>query len=217
MSDEQPEPPKKRGKKKRLAALLLIWGIPLKAAMVGASMTAALTALAVASTGILTNSQVVEELAFDAGGLDLTVSPGSALVTMTTPSMTPGDSFTAPLVVGNAGHVELRYALMSTTTEDILAGELLLTVRSEVADCEDRSWQMTGTELYRGPIGAAASTTIFGSPAIGAQAGDRTIIGGEEETLCFSVTLPLTATNAAQGTTSTATFTFFAEQTAEAD
>jgi hypothetical protein len=191
---------------------LAVFGIPAKAIAIGAAMTISLASLAVVSSGVLTDSDVVDELAFDAGGIDLTVSTDSALVTMTTPVMTPGDSYTAPFTVGNAGDVELRYAMVSTTTEDVLAGQLILTIRSGVAVCTTVDWDRSGTELYRGPIGAADTRFVFGSPAEGQHDGDRTIAGGADDELCFNVTLPIEAGNVAQGITSTATFTFFAEQ-----
>ena len=59
-----------------------------------------------------------------------------------------------------------------------------------------------------------ASGAGFGNPAAGAQAGDRTLAAAANETLCFRVTLPSGTGNAYQSATTTTTFTFDAEQTA---
>lgn len=216
MGSKQPKAGIGLGRKK-LLALLPVGAVPLQAAIVGASVVAAITALAVISAVVLTDSSVVDELAFDAGGIDLTVSPGSSLVTMTTPVMTPGDNYTAPFTVGNAGNVVLRYSMLSTTNEDVLASELVLSIRSDVAECDDEGWDKTGTELYQGALGATRTAAVLGSPAQGPDDGDRTIQGGSNEVLCFNVTLPLAASNDAQGIVSTATFTFFAEQAVNLD
>ncbi len=177
-------------------------------------MLALLSALGIASFALFTDSETVGGNTFSSGSIDLTVSPASALVTLTTPPMTPGDQYTAPLTVGNAGTVELRYAMTSTTTEDVLAGELVMTIKSSVTTCDDANWAATGTAIYTGVLGTVATSNIFGSAATGQDTGDRAIAGGANEVLCFNVSFPIAGTNAAQGITSTATFTFDAEQTA---
>ena len=48
---------------------------------------------------------------------------------------------------------------------------------------------------------------------VGAQAGDRTLAGAASEVLCFQAALPSATTSTYQGATTTATFTFSAEQT----
>jgi hypothetical protein len=67
-----------------------------------------------------------------------------------------------------------------------------------------------GTTIYTGALSAAA----FGSNVAGAQAGDRTLAGAASETLCFRASLALASGNAFQGATTTTTFTFDSEQTA---
>lgn len=188
-------------------------GNGIKALAVLALMVGMLSVLGVVSFALYTDSETIATNTFSSGGIDLTVSPGASLVTLSTPPMAPGDQYTAPLTVGNGGTIELRYAMTSTTTEDVLAGELVMSIKSGVTTCDDANWGATGTSVYSGVLGTVATSNIFGSNAQGADTGDRTIAGGASEVLCFNVTLPLTATNASQGITSTATFTFDAEQT----
>lgn len=166
----------------------------------------------VGSLALFSDQETAAGNAFTTGTVDLVASPASAVLTM--PAMAPGDQVTAPMTVTNSGTIEFRYALTSTTTEDVLAGELDLTIKSGVTTCDNANWSATGTQLYSGPLGTMASIPLFGSSAQGAQAGDRTVPAGTNEVLCFNVTLPLSTGNSAQGQTTSATFTFDAEQTA---
>ena len=54
---------------------------------------------------------------------------------------------------------------------------------------------------------------MFGNPAQGNQAGDRSLAAAANEQLCFVATLPLATGNAFQNATTTVSFTFDAEQT----
>jgi hypothetical protein len=149
---------------------------------------------------------------FSTGTIDIAASPATAAVTM--PAMAPGDEDTAPMLLANNGTLELRYSAISTTTEDVLAAELVLSIRSGVsaANCTDANWDASGTEIYSGVLGTMAGTALFGSNAAGAQAGDRVLAAGASEDLCLNVTLPLSATGI-EGLSTTATFVFDAEQT----
>ena len=201
MAERQPDKPEKKRRR-----LLLVGLIIAALASVG---TIGLTSLA-----LFTDQEQVAGNAFTTATLDLTVDTPSALVTYTSPVMTPGDQDTAPLVVGNSGSIELRYAMTSTTTEDTLAGALVLTIKTGVTTCDNASWTADGTQIYQGALGSVAGTAALGDNTSGAQAGDRVLAASANETLCFNVTLPLSTTNAAQGLTTTATFTFDGEQTA---
>ncbi len=166
----------------------------------------------VASLALFTDQQAVGGNAFTTGSVDLVAAPATAVVTAST--MAPGDQVTAPINVANSGTLEFRYSMTSTTDEDVLATELVLTVKSGVTTCDDANWQATGTVLYSGILGSTGTINVVGDPATGAQAGDRVLAASANENLCFNVTLPTSAPNSAQGLTSTATFTFDAEQTA---
>jgi hypothetical protein len=166
--------------------------------------------LAVSAT--YTDSEVNDGNTFTSGTVDLGVTPASALVTMA--NMAPGDAFTRSVEVANSGNMELRYAITSTTTENPLAAQLVLTVRSGItpANCTTANIG-TGSPVYSGILGTTTGTNIAGDPTAGDDTGDRTINGSSNEALCFSVSLPVGVTSAAASTT-TATFAFVAEQTA---
>lgn len=166
----------------------------------------------VASLALFTDQETVTGNSFSTGTIDLVATPATAVVTAT--DMAPGDQVTAELDALNNGTLELRYSATSTTTEDTLAAELVLTVKSGVSTCDDANWTADGAVLYSGVLGTTGTTTVFGDATQGADAGDRVLAAGANEPLCFNVTLPLAANNAAQGLSSTATFTFDAEQTA---
>jgi hypothetical protein len=140
---------------------------------------------------------------FDTGTIDIESNPA---VVAAVSDMMPGDSDSQGLTIQNDGTAELRYS-MATVATNALGDELRLVIREEGTDCA----------TFDGAV-VVASTALdgssFGSAATGADAGDRVLGAGASEVLCFRVSLPLTATNASQGASSDATFTFSAEQTA---
>jgi hypothetical protein len=175
------------------------------AALAAVSLTAATFSL-----GLWTDQATVGGNTFTAGTIDISTSPASAVIGLS--PMMPGDTVNGTLTVNNAGSAPLRYAMSSTSTNTdakALRDGITLTVklRDVAADaCTD----FDRTSLYTGTLAAAA----FGSSATGAQAGDRTLAGSVSEKLCLRATLPITAANSYQGGTTTTTFTFDAEQTA---
>jgi predicted ribosomally synthesized peptide with SipW-like signal peptide len=138
-------------------------------------------------------------------------------LTLSTAGMVPGDTVTDDVVVENDGSVQLRYALSTASTNadaKNLRSVLTLTVKTidvttPGTPCDD----FDGTSVLAATV-LGASTAGFGDPAVGSQAGDRVLNAAANETLCFRVTLPSGTTNAFQGATTTTTFTFDAEQTA---
>ena len=161
---------------------------------------------------IFTDTQQVDANTFSTGTVDISTNPTTALVTFS--GMAPGDQVTNPIVVTNSGTLELRYAVTSTTTENSLAAQLDLTIKSGVTTCTNAGFGVDGTVIY-GPadLGSMAGINVIGDPTQGAQAGDRPLAASGNETLCFNVSLPLTTGSAFQGQTTTATFNFLSEQT----
>jgi camelysin-like metallo-endopeptidase len=158
---------------------------------------------------VWTDSQAVTGNTFSTGSVDISTTPTSALVTFT--DMVPGDKVTAPLTVQNAGSMQLRYALSTGITgSTTLSDGLELQVKSGVTTCSNAAFDADGTSLYNSSLTNGA----IGSAAQGGQAGDRTLNNGASEVLCFQVRLPSGASTTLQGLSTTATFTFAAEQTA---
>ncbi len=169
--------------------------------------------LSVTAMGLFTDSDLVPANAFTTGSVSLTTSPTTGVVTFT--GMVPGDQVTAPLTVTNNGSAALRYAVTSSTTENVLATQLALTVKTGVASCTTAGFAATGTVVYGpAPLGNTVPLAIIGNTAQGAQAGDRTLAPAASEALCFNVSLPLATGNTFQNLATTATFTFASEQTA---
>ena len=169
--------------------------------------------LSISSLALFTDSASVTNNAFTTGGVDISTSPTTALVTFS--SMMPGDQVTAPLTVSNPGTAQFRYAVTSTTTENTLAGQLDMTIKSGVTTCTNGGFSASGTTVYAtGDLGSTTGVNVVGNPAQGAHAGDRTLNASANEILCVNVTLPLSTGNTLQNLSSTATFAFNAEQTA---
>jgi spore coat-associated protein N len=169
--------------------------------------------LTVSALALFTDSTSVPANTFSTGTVDINTSPTSALVTFS--NMAPGDQVTAPITVSNAGTLQLRYAVTSVSTENTLAAQLDMTIKSNVTTCTTAGFGGSGTVLYGpGDLGSVAGVNVIGDPAQGNQSGDRTLNASANEILCFNVTLPLSTGNTFQNLTTTATFTFQAEQTA---
>jgi hypothetical protein len=183
---------------RRRAGLLAV----LAAGLVAGSMGAGALSLA-----LFTSTAAVSGNAFTAGTVVIGAAPATAALTAT--NMMPGDVVNGQITVSNTGTAQLRYAMSSASTNadtKALRDQLTLTVKTLGTSCA----AFDGTQLYTGALNGAA----FGSNAAGQQAGDRSLNAGANEVLCFRATLPLATGNAFQGATTTATFTFDAEQTA---
>ena len=140
---------------------------------------------------------------FATGTIDIDSSPA---VAFNATGMIPGDAVTAPLTISNDGTASLRYAL-SVAAPDTLGGALELTVKTVGTGCAN--WDGS-TVLATDTLDGAG----FGDAAQGDDTGDRTLAAGANEVLCFRVSLPLAADDTVQNESSSATFTFDAEQTA---
>jgi predicted ribosomally synthesized peptide with SipW-like signal peptide len=168
--------------------------------------------LGVASNAIWTDSQDVDANVFSAGTVDISTNPTTALVTYT--NMAPGDSTGGQsLTVTNAGTLDLRYAVTMTADNTDTLGlyaELDLTIREEGTDCTT----FDGNVLYGPDAPFLLTGNLIGDPTQGADAGDRTLTTvSPSEVLCFKVDLPFAAPDSVQGASTTAVFTFEAEQT----
>jgi len=188
---------------------LMITGL-IFAMAIGAALTSATGA-------IFTDSDPVGSNTFSSGTVILSTSPTSAVVSFS--DMAPGDVDNGQMTVTNGGSLQLRYAVTSGTTEDILAAQLDMTIWDEADEVVVDSTCLAtapATVLY-GPallLGSVAGSDVIGNPATGPHANDRTLAASASEILCFRVELPLASGNAYQGITSTATLTFVSEQTA---
>ncbi|MGV8847368.1 MAG: TasA family protein [Propionicimonas sp.] len=173
---------------------------------------AALGLTAVVTGAVFTDTKTVTANTFTSGSVILGVAPATAALVMS--PMVPGDKVTAPITVSNTGTLTYRYAVSSVTTENVLAGALTLNIKSGVTTCDNTGFDATGVAVPTpGPLGSVAGINIFGDPAAGAQGGERTLANGASEVLCAQVSMPLGSGNELKAITSTAVFTFAAEQT----
>ena len=167
-----------------------------------------------AGFAVFTDTASVGGNTFTTGTIEISTTPTSALVTFS--DMAPGDSVqpNAGIVVSNdSTTLELRYAVTSTTTEDVLAAALDLTIKTIDVEPTVACDALDGTVLYAtNDLGSTGGIDVVGNPAQGDQGSDRVLAASSTETLCFRVELPLSATGP-EGVTTTATFLFQAEQT----
>jgi spore coat-associated protein N len=179
----------------------------------GAVFTVATLAGGVVSLAVFTGTANVPANTFTTGSVIISTNPTTALVTFA--AMAPGDQVTAPITVSNDGTLALRYAVSSVATNADTKGlkdQLVLTIKSGVTTCDNANYAATGVQLYSGDLDSTAGKLI-GDAATGADPGDRTLASLANEVLCFHVSLPILTGDAFQAATTTATFTFAAEQT----
>ncbi len=172
------------------------------------------TTVTVGLTGaVFTDTETVGANTFTAGTVDIAAAPASAVVSFS--DMAPGDVSVGGVTVTNDGSLEMRYSVTSTTTENTLAAQLDLTIKTGVTTCTTAGFDTDGFVQY-GPadLGSVAGVDVIGDPTQGAQAGDRVLQASNNEALCIRVSLPITTGNSFQGLTTSATLNFSAEQTA---
>ena len=63
-------------------------------------------------------------------------------------------------------------------------------------------------------LGSTGGTNVIGNPSQGTQGGERTLAASTADVLCMQVSLPPTTGSSFQGLSTTATFDFYGEQTA---
>jgi hypothetical protein len=146
-------------------------------------------------------------------GLHLELSRTAALITIR--NMAPGDAATGLLEVRNPGETWLRYAITApgeSSGYGALKRRIALAIRTAGATTPDtRCDDFDGDLLYSGDL-TGVGGRLVGNPALGSHPGDRTLAAFLVETLCFRVSLPLAAPSSLQGESTSATFTFHAEQ-----
>jgi predicted ribosomally synthesized peptide with SipW-like signal peptide len=173
-----------------------------------------LLALAIASLGAgafslaLFTDSAASSGSFTAGTIDISTSPATLF---TVNPLMPGDSGSATLTVTNGGTAQLRYAMDSTSTNpDAKDLRSVLNMTISLGACPT-----SATVFFSGPLWTNATTHAkIGDTTAGDQGADRVLNPAATELLCFAWDLPGTTGNAYQGATTTATFTFYAEQTA---
>jgi predicted ribosomally synthesized peptide with SipW-like signal peptide len=179
-----------------------------------------LTGATMVSMALFTD-QETDDSTFTTGTIVLDATKIAAL-DLTSSAMMPGDSLISAVTVENDGTAQLRYAVSQSSTNadsKALYDSLLLVIKTEDTGagafgtdgdyCDDAN----GTSLHASAA-IGASGNLVGDPTQGSQSGDRTLDAAANEVLCFYVSLPSDALNSLQGATTTTTFTFDAEQTA---
>ena len=151
----------------------------------------------VESLAVFTDTTSNEDNLFATGQVQIDSAPAAAMFEVN--NMAPGDTENGQLTIGNGGTLELRY-VMTTVVDDTgadLSNVLELEIKTEGSGC-----------------GAWDGTSLYDSTLAGATLGARVLGAGTGEVLCFRVHLPIGTGNTYQGTSTLATFTFDAEQTA---
>jgi hypothetical protein len=150
----------------------------------------------------------------EAGGIKL---GGRQTLTLVVRGLAPGEAVRSQELILNDDSKPLRYALSSATLDEDGKGiHHILRVTIRTADLASGSTppcdRFDGPTLYQGPLGSESAG--FGDLRTGGQPGDRVLAPEEAETLCFEVTMSLSAGNEYQGASASTTWTIAAEQEA---
>ncbi len=197
----------------------------IKLLLVATASTAAVAGITWSVTrALFTDTASVGSNTVATGTIDIQTSPTSALLTAS--DLAPGDLVAAPITVTNGGTMAMRYVVQhsatNSDTKDLRSSLRLRVGLRNGGACDSPYYNAAGaaqaladdTELYEGLGIPAAATNMIGDVAAGDDAGDRDLAASGSEVLCFAVVLPLATGNTVQGATTTATFAFVGEQTA---
>ena len=206
-----PEPPRRdAARRRRLWTTIAVLGLA------GVGITSLTTSALFTDTQTVAGDLVT-------GTVSVTLDPNStAKLVLNAGNIAPGDTVNAPVVVKNAGSLQLRYAISYDAAKNNPAGS---TAAGDLRDKLALSILPLGTNASCAAvpqaaalgsttaITAAAFTPIVGDPTVGYQAGDRTLDTTGTETLCVRLVFDKTADNTYQSTGATLNLQFDAEQT----
>lgn len=165
------------------------------------------------SLALFTDSASAAANTFTTGTIHIGINP-TATILAANPMM-PGDTVNGSVVVTNTGTAQMRYAVSGSATNTDgkgLASQITLTIKTADTTGGTTCTAWTGTSLFTGVV-PYAEGNLIGTFATHPNGG-RTLGAGLFETLCFRATLPQLTPNAYEGASTTMTFTFYAEQTA---
>ena len=166
------------------------------------------------SLALFTDSASANANVFTTGTIHIGIAPAAAILTATT--MMPGDTVNGSVVVSNTGTAQLRYAISGSATNPApavgLASQITVTIKTVDSSGPGPCIAFNGTTLFTGVV-PYVEGPLFGTYTAHPNGG-RVLNAAANETLCFRATLPLLTANTYEGATTTETFTFYAEQTA---
>jgi predicted ribosomally synthesized peptide with SipW-like signal peptide len=165
------------------------------------------------SLALFTDSVSANANTFTTGTIHIGINPTATILSDVT--MMPGDTVNGSVVITNTGTAQMRYAVSGSATNTDgkgLASQITLTIRQPDTAGGTTCTNFTGVQLFTGVV-PYAEGNLIGTFATHPNGG-RTLGAGLFETLCFRAALPLLTPNAYEGASTTMTFTFYAEQTA---
>ena len=178
-------------------------------------LAAATIVTGTASLALFTDTEQADAT-FSAATISLDPADVASL-SLTAGALVPGDVLTDDVTITNDGTAQLRYSVTATSTSgDGLGLRDVLTLSIREVDVTTPASPCSDFDgaVVMAPAVLGSSVVATGDPTPGADAGDRVLAAAAGETLCFRVSLPLATGNAYQGSETTTTFTFDAEQTA---
>ena len=208
-----PEPPRRdAARRRRLWASIAVFGLA------GVGITSLTTSALFTDTKTMAG-----DLLSGTVSVVLDPTPGTTTLALNAGNIAPGDTVNAPVVVKNAGSLQLRYAISYDATQNNpatgagtgdLRNMLALSILPLGTSPDCASVPQADAIGSAPTIATSTMTKIVGDPTAGQQAGDRTLIATTgTETLCVRLTFDKTADNTYQNTGATLNLQFDSEQT----
>ena len=168
------------------------------------------------SLALFTDSATNGANIFTTGTIHIGINP-SATAIIGNLTLMPGDTVNGSVVVSNNGTAQLRYAVSgSATNADTkgLAAAMTVTIRQPDTAGGTICTAFTGVQLWSGAV-PYVEGNLIGTFATHPNGGRVLNASPANETLCFRATLPSTVVDPnLEGASTTMTFKFYAEQTA---
>lgn len=176
------------------------------------------TLSSLASSALFTDSASSSPASVTSGSVSLALG-GSAWTTLAVSAMAPGDARFGVVSVANTGSLQSRFSGRADwSAANALTSTIAVSTRSiaSLGGACDASLPWGTGDVSADHVAASGETSVplFGSPAPGAQAGDRVLGAETTEYYCVRLFLPASAGNAVAGQTASVALVFDAEQTA---
>ena len=165
------------------------------------------------TSALFTDNDSLDGGTFTTGTLKVGLAPSETFLEVG--GLVPGDVRYQPLVVRNDGSLGYRYAVEKTVVDAgvPLSEKLQLTAYAmpDPAACTADGVAALEPVRATAPL-SADGAVLLGDRSTGQHPGDRSVVSGGSEVLCFQVALPLDTDDTYQASSTTVTLTVLAEQ-----
>lgn len=140
------------------------------------------------------------------------VEIGLQSVAITAEALAPGDRAVGSIEIRNEGTLPIRYAIVSSITDDPLTAWLSWDLWPASSPTRCAEMPSPSDLLVSGRVLSSATDSVLGDATVGPDPGDRILDPDTTETMCVGATFDLAAPDAVQNRRLEQQFTVVAEQ-----